>query len=56
MAEVRLDIPAVAGEEVVQADDVVVLLEENFDQVGTNEAGPAGDEDACVVNFAVHRD
>jgi len=45
MAEVGLDIPAVAGKEVVEAGDVVVLAQQELDEIGPDEAGAAGDED-----------
>ncbi len=41
-----LDVLSAAGEEVVQADDMVALCEEPFAEVGADEAGAAGYEDA----------
>jgi hypothetical protein len=41
-----LDIRSAAGEEVVEADDVVALCQEPFADVGADETGAAGDEDA----------
>ena len=44
------DVVLAAGEEVVQADDVVPLPEEPFAEVGTDEAGAAGDENAHAIS------
>ena len=46
MVEVQLDIPAVAGEEVVETGDVVVLAQQELNEIGPDEARAAGDEDA----------
>ncbi len=45
IVEVGLDVASVAGEEVVQADDVVVLLQQDLDKIGADKARAAGDED-----------
>lgn len=37
-----------AGEEVVQADDIVAVVQQSFAQVRAEEAGTAGDERAGV--------
>ena len=39
-----------ARHEVIKADNLVVLLEECFDEVGANESGSASDEDSRVLN------
>ncbi len=41
-----LDVLSATGEEVVQADDVVALCEEPFAEMGADEPGAAGHEDA----------
>jgi hypothetical protein len=46
VVEEVLDVALSAGEEVVEADDFVAFVEEAFAEVGTEEAGSAGDEDA----------
>ncbi len=46
-------IGACPGEEVVEADDIVALLDQAFTQVGTEEPRPARDQYACVF---CHRD
>ena len=40
--------------EVIKADNLVVLLEECFDEIGADESGTAGDENAGVLNFSIH--
>jgi hypothetical protein len=40
------DVPQVAGDEVIDADDLVAFGEKSFAQVRTDEAGSAGDEGA----------
>jgi hypothetical protein len=46
VVEEVLDVAFSAGEEVVEADDFVAFVEEAFAEVGAEEAGSAGDEDA----------
>jgi len=48
VAQERRDVFALAGGKVVEDDDVVVLREEPLDQVGADESGAAGDQDAGV--------
>ena len=43
------DVAAVSGEEVVEADDVIVLSHQGIDEIGADEAGTTSDEDAGVV-------
>jgi hypothetical protein len=40
------DVVALAGEEVVDADDVMTLLKQEVSQVRTEEAGGAGNQDS----------
>ena len=43
-----------ARKEIIEADNLVVLLEESFDEIGADEAGSASDEDSRVLNFSIH--
>ena len=45
VGEVR-DVGGVAGQQVVDADDRVVAIEQRFGQMRSDEAGGAGDDDA----------
>jgi hypothetical protein len=49
MADQVLDVALGAGEEVIDADDVVPLGNEAVTQVRTEEAGASGDQDALAV-------
>ena len=42
------DVGQIAGEQVVDADDRVAAIEQRFAEVGADEAGGAGDDDACA--------
>jgi hypothetical protein len=44
VVEQVLDVVAPAGEEIVEADDLVPLGEQTIAQVGADEAGAAGDQ------------
>ena len=44
----RLDVLQSAGDEVIHADDFIAALEETFAQMGTDEAGAAGDDRSHV--------
>ncbi len=46
MGDEGVEVFAAAGEEVVEAEDLVVFVQEAFAEVGADEAGAAGDEDA----------
>ena len=43
-----------AGEQVVEADHFVTPIEQSVDQVGTEEARTAGDEDALAIVVFSH--
>ena len=43
----------VAGEQVVDADDLVAAVEQGFAEVRADEAGAAGDDDARSAWWAV---
>ena len=43
-----------AGEEVVQADDVVAVVQQAFAEMRAEEAGTTGDEDAGAVGVVFH--
>ena len=51
------DVLALAGDEVVDADDLVALAEQQVGEVGAEEAGGAGDQDAQELNSLtrIHR-
>ena len=55
-----LDVAPRAGEEVVDAQHVVALLEQLFAEMRADEAGPAGDQHALSLQFILrslfHRD
>jgi hypothetical protein len=38
------DVPFPTGEEIIQADDLVALIEKPFAKMGAKEACPAGDQ------------
>jgi hypothetical protein len=46
VAEQVFDVPLSAGEEVIEAKDFVTFVEEAFGEVGAEEAGSTGDENA----------
>ena len=46
VVEQVLDVVSSAGEEVVQSYHMMPVCEETFAEVRSNEAGPAGNEDA----------
>ena len=52
MVEQVLDVVPPAGEEVVQADDVVALGQQPVAEMRADEAGAAGDEDSHGVNVS----
>ena len=41
--------------EVIKADNLVILLKEYLNEIGADESGTAGDENAGVKNFALHK-
>ena len=45
MGDVRL----LAGEKIVQADDVMPSLQQPFAEVGAEKTGPAGNENSLIV-------
>jgi hypothetical protein len=45
-----LDVVLLAGEEVIEADDIVALIDHAFADVAAEEAGTAGDEDSFVLH------
>jgi hypothetical protein len=55
IANEMLDVGLATGEEVVEADDVVTLLDEAVTEVGTEESGSAGDEDTHGERFKGRR-
>ena len=40
--------------EVIEADNLVILLEEYFDEIGSDESSPAGDQNSRVFDFGFH--
>ena len=48
----RSEVGPAAGREVVEHADVVASLEERLDEIGADEAGAAGDEDARHACFS----
>ena len=44
------DVGGVAGQQVVDADDRVAAIEQRFGEVRADEAGGAGDDDACFMS------
>ena len=49
------DVVLGAGEEVVQADNVVAVGQQSFTEMRAEEAGTAGDEDAGTVGVVFHK-
>jgi hypothetical protein len=49
LIEQVVDVGLLAGEEVVEADDVVALLDESIAQVRAEEPGAAGDENTFTI-------
>jgi hypothetical protein len=47
------DVLAPTGEQVVEADHMVTFCEQSLTEVGTNESGAAGHEDAHVPGLVV---
>jgi hypothetical protein len=52
--EVR-DVVLVAGEEIVDAEDVVALRQQAFAKMRTQEAGPSGDQDSFHSQMLLFR-
>ena len=46
-----LEVFPLARHEVIEADNLVILLEECFDEIGSDESSSAGDENSRVLNF-----
>ena len=54
MVEQMSDVVFGAGEEVVQTDDVVTVVQQSFTEMRAQETGAAGDKDAGAVGIIFH--
>ena len=54
MIEQMSNVVLSAGEEVIQTDDVVTVVQQPFAQMRAEEAGAASDEDAGAVGAVFH--
>jgi hypothetical protein len=53
MVEQVLDVATAAGEVVIEADDVVPGRDQAVAEMGAEEAGPTGDEDALLADHHI---
>src|SRR6185437_4279268 len=51
-----VEVPAIAGRKIVEADDALIETEQGFDEVRADEAGAAGDEPAQRTLAQLRRD
>ena len=49
------DVADVAGQQVVDADDRIVAIEQRFREMGADESGGAGDDDTFFHKLPGHR-
>jgi hypothetical protein len=55
MVTQMLDVAFAAREEIVDADDLMTLLDQSVDQMRTEKSGAAGDQNALTTIAQLHR-